>query len=65
MTNLSISDIRKKFAIRNRMVDIPDNFKENIKENLCICNEIETMKHIYECKNLNIEPVNIFYEKNL
>ena len=63
ITNLSISDKRKIFAIRNRMVEIPDNFKENSKENLCICNEIETMKHVYECKTLNIEPVNICYEK--
>ena len=45
------------------MVEIPDNFKENSKENSCICNEIETMKHVYECKTLNIEPVNICYEK--
>ena len=41
------------------MVEIPDNFKENNKVNF----EKETMKHVYECKTLNIEPVNICYEK--
>ena len=29
----------------------------------CICNENETVKHIYDCKSLNIEQVKICYEK--
>ena len=62
-TNLSIEDKRNLFAIRNRMVEIPDNFKTSAIENLCICKKKENMKHIYECKQLNTNPIEISYEK--
>ena len=42
-TNLSIEDKRNLFAIRNRMVEIPDNFKTSAIENLCICKKKENI----------------------
>ena len=55
--NLTIEEQRKVFSIRNRMVsDIPANFSST-KENTakCICEESETMEHVYNCKYLNTE----------
>ena len=58
----SITEKRKIFAIRNRMVNIENNFRgKNIKKN-CICGNIEDMKHIYSCKIFNIKDKNIEYE---
>ena len=50
---ISISDQRNIFAIRNRMVEIPNNFKRNKEEHKCVCGENETTKHIYNCEQLN------------
>ena len=50
---ISISDQRNIFAIRNRMVEIPNNFKRNKEEQKCVCGENETTKHIYNCEQLN------------
>ena len=60
---MNIEDQRTIFAIRNKMIIIPSNFvsKENniIK---CICQNIEEMKHIYECQYLNKTKPDIQYE---
>ena len=62
---LSISEQRSIFSIRNKMVaDIPANFcsKEN-NEYKCICKKKEDIEHIYNCTILNeIEP-KLEYEK--
>jgi hypothetical protein len=47
--NLSISDKRKIFEIRNGMLPITANFPIKGEEKLC-CNLIEDTKHIYTCK---------------
>ena len=64
MNNLSMSDKRRMFQIRNMMVDIPSNFSK-LNENMkCVCNDLETMKHIYDCEILNGETKpKIKYEK--
>ena len=51
------------FAIKNRMINIPDNFSSN-SEYKCVCGKIENMKHIYQCEQFNeqIEP-KLPYEK--
>ena len=64
MNNLSMSEKRRMFQIRNMMVDIPSNFSK-LNENMkCVCNDLETMKHIYDCEILNGETKpKIKYEK--
>ena len=51
------------FAIKNRMINIPDNFSSN-SEYKCVCGKIENMKQIYQCEQFNeqIEP-KLPYEK--
>ena len=44
------------------MINIPSNFSSNW-EAKCECGEIESMKHIYECKILNMnKEITIPYE---
>ena len=67
---LSIEEKRKIFAIRNKMLNIPSNFVSRKKnESKCICNEQETMRHIYECELLNEEKADEkfehIYEENI
>ena len=60
---LNIEDQRTIFAIRNRMINIPSNFVSKEKNNIkCICENIEEMKHIYECQYLNETKPDIQYE---
>ena len=61
---MSISQKRKIFEIRNKMVDIPDNFSSDSIETVCICGEREIMSHIYYC-NILSENKNekVLYEK--
>ena len=59
---LTISEKCELFAVRNRMIDIPSNFSSNC-EAKCECGAIENMKHIYECKILNMnKKIGISYE---
>lgn len=66
--NLTLEDNKRYiFAIRNRMIQIPNNFpskNENIIENCRICGEKEDMNHLYSCKwgqeNERNEYENIF-----
>ena len=63
-SELDIEDQREIFAIRNRMVNIPSNFISREKNmNRCVCGVKEEMKHIYECTDLNMEKVEVRYEK--
>ena len=58
----SITEKRQIFAIRNRMVNIENNFRgKNIRKK-CFCGNIEDKKHIYSCKIFNIKDENIEYE---
>ena len=60
---LTINDQRKIFAIKNRMVDIPENFpsKQNDRKK-CKCGLIENMEHIYLCKKMNSKQPEIEYK---
>ena len=52
------------FAMKTRMIKIPNNFPKNDKQTKCPCGCFEDMKHIYECEILNEnEKSNIPYEK--
>ena len=68
---LTILDQRNIFAIRNRMVDIPVNFKKDQKLEKCACGAPENMKHIYTCHiwnqehNIDVEFEEIFKENIL
>ena len=46
------------------MINIPSNFiaKEQ-NDNKCICNRIEDMKHIYECRNINKKSPEVNFEQ--
>ena len=60
--SLSISEKRYIFAIRNRMVEIEVNFPQNKTETKCFCGETMNMNHIYSCKQLNNENIEVPYE---
>ena len=49
-SKLSTEQKRQLFAIRNMMVDLPDNFSSGNTETLCSCGEREVMSHIYYLK---------------
>ena len=51
--NLSILDKQRIFAIRNKMIEIPNNFPMGKKETKCTCGEKEEMPHIYYCEILS------------
>ena len=57
-----IKEQTKIFEMRNKMTNIPANFSGK-SEKSCLCGEIETMKHIYVCKHLNKEKIEVNYEK--
>ena len=48
---------------KNRMVPILENFPNSQTGNICSCGQIESMRHIYICKNLNVQNEKISYEK--
>ena len=49
---LTIDEKCELFAVKNRMIDIPNNFSSK-SEHKCECGEIETMSHIYKCELYN------------
>ena len=62
---LTIEERRTLFSMRNKMVNISNNFpKSDIKEK-CSCGKIEDMQHIYECEQLNTNSMDksLRYEK--
>ena len=61
-SGLSIADKQEIFSMRNRMTNIPANFRSNKETNKCVCGQDEQMAHIYECKYLNKENITINYE---
>ena len=54
---MTIEKKQKLFAVRNRMVRIPNNFPKSENKAKCFCDEIEDMSHIYNCKILNEEKI--------
>ena len=62
--NLSNLDKQRIFAIRNKMVEIENNFPSGNKETYCYCGEKEKMSHIYYCELLSENrKVNVEYDK--
>ena len=57
---INIEDKQNIFAIRNRMVDIGNNFGRNQK--CVVCEESEKMSHIYECQYLNTKTKEISFD---
>ena len=63
-SNLSTEQKRRLFSIRNKMVDISDNFSSREIETFCYCGEREMMSHIYYCKLLcenNSELISYYF----
>ena len=52
-SKLSTEQKRQMFSIRNKMIDISDNFSSSEVQTFCYCGEQETMSHLYYCKLLN------------
>ena len=63
MTEITIQEKQEMFSIKNRMVQISQNFPQTNKIDICLCGEIETMNHIYSCKSLNTEEEILPYSK--
>ena len=61
---LSISEKRQPFSIRNRMVNIENNFSLKMNRSNCSCGKIEFMKHIFICTIQEKEEKDIPHEKN-
>ena len=59
---ITINEQRSIFSIRNRMVQIYENFPSMNKKEFCQCENEITMKHIYDCEyfceNKEIEKPN-------
>ena len=53
--NITITEQRSIFSIRNRMIEIPANFPAGNKKETCCCGSEETMKHLYICEYLSEE----------
>ena len=62
---MSISQKRKIFEIRNKMVDIPENFSSDSVQTVCICGEREIMSHIYYCNVLSENKSENFLYENV
>ena len=61
---LTIEEQRNIFEIRNKMSNIPSNFKTEKDSTVkCICGEKESMKHIYICKQIKRTEQVIHYEE--
>ena len=62
-SNLTISQKRDIFEVRNRMLPIPQNFPAEDKCDKCVkCEQTEDMLHIYYSECWNNEVLNIPYE---
>ena len=62
--NVTIKDQRNIFAMRNRMVEIKENFRKGKQAEKCACGLLESMKHIYTCTFYNKEhKIEIEYEE--
>ena len=60
---ISISDQRYIFKIRNRMIEIENNFPKKYPKNPCVCGEKQTQEHIYSCEYVNQNKSKIEYKR--
>jgi hypothetical protein len=52
-SNLTIEQKREMFAVRNRMINIENNFPKKDTLAICECGNKEDMQHIYNCELLS------------
>ena len=63
-SKISVIEKRKLFEIRNKMTNIPNNYKSRNQKIKCWCGEDEEIEHIYSGKILNKnEKIEIKYEE--
>ena len=62
-SDLSITDKRNIFKVRNMMTDIPANYSKLNQDMKCICGKLETMEHLYYCEILGSEETETEYKK--
>ena len=61
---MTISEKRDMFSVKNRMIYINANFSSNKKQiDTCPCGMVEDMEHIYLCKLLNSEEIKVQYKQ--
>ena len=65
LEELSISDKRYIFGIRNRMTQIENNFPNKLRKTPCVCGNEENQEHIYRCKIFNDKKPKVEYEENV
>ena len=61
-SDLSITDKRNIFTVRNMMTDIPANFSKLNQDMMCICCKLETMEHLYYCEILSSDKAETEYK---
>ena len=54
-SKLTISPKQKMFSVKNRMIEISENFHGKDMDNKCSCGQLETILHIYNCETLDTE----------
>ena len=60
---LTISQKQAMFAVKNRMIEISENYPGKNLDDMCQCGKQEKMEHIYNCDYLNEgNPPNIEYK---
>ena len=62
--NLSIEDKRQMFSLKNRMVNIHENFPSKGLDKMCKagCDTEETIQHIYMCDKYDYKHIHTEYE---
>ena len=58
---MSILEKRNMFSVKKRMINISSNFSSNQNSENCRCGESENMEHLYICKLLNTEKIEVEY----
>ena len=63
-SELTIEQKQKMFLVRNKMIEISENFPGKEIDDKCYCGKDESMSHIYYCEKLNNnEPQQLKYEE--
>ena len=66
---LSVMEQQQIFSYRSRMNNIKSNFPEMKIMEYCVCNNVLTNEHLYECKylkkNKNIPDYNKIFNGNI
>ena len=52
-SKLSVEQKQRMFSLKNRMIELPENFPNKEMENECSCGKLKNILHIYTCKILN------------